>query len=80
MDPQHTLFKNSFDAYYFDRTGNLLLKGTLDSLPTRGQRVVIKGKLYGVHDVATDVESRDALIRLDPLATTGMEKILEPRH
>ncbi len=80
MDPQQTLFKDTFDAFYFDRTGNLLFKGCLDALPTRGQRVVIHGKLYGVHDVATDVESRDALIRLDQLATTGMEKILEPRH
>jgi hypothetical protein len=79
MDPQHTLFHTTFDAYYFDRTGNLIFKGTLDTLPNRGQRVVIKGKLYGVHDVATDVETRDALIRLDPLATTGMERVLEPR-
>lgn len=79
MDPQNTLFRDTFSAFYFDRTGNLIFKGTLDALPTRGQRVVIKGRLYGVHDVATDVESHDALIRLDQLATTGMEKILEPR-
>ena len=72
MDPQNTLFHSSFDAYYY--------KGTLDALPNRGQRVVIKGKLYGVHDVATDVEFRDVLIRLDVLATTGMEKLLEPKH
>ncbi len=78
MDPQNTLFKSTFSAFYFDRTGNLLFKGELDSLPTRGQRLVIHGKLYSVHDVATDVETRDALIRLDSLATTGMEKVIDP--
>ncbi|MDR3688982.1 MAG: hypothetical protein P4L46_06350 [Fimbriimonas sp.] len=80
MEPQNTLFKDNFDAYYFDRTGTLLFKGKLDALPNRGQRIVINGKLYGVHDVATDVDSHDALIRLDILATTGMERVLEPRH
>jgi|GEM_PF-1999744 len=80
MDPQNTLFHSPFDAYYYDRNGNLIFKGSLDSLPTRGQRVVIRGKLYGVHDVATDVEFRDVLIRLDVLATTGMEKVLEPKR